>query len=36
MLQGISMQFYAQQRRKSGYSDQFHTYSQWFAAKFVF
>ena len=36
MPQGIPMQFFAQQRWKSGYCDQFHTYLQWFAAKFVF
>ena len=36
MPQGIPMQFFAQQWWKSGYCDQFHTYSQWFAAKFVF
>ena len=36
MPQGIPMQFFAQQRWKSGYCDQFHTYSQWFTAKFVF
>ena len=31
MPQGIPMQFFAQQWWKSGYCDQFHTYSQWFA-----
>ena len=36
MPQGIPMQFFAQQWCKSGYCDQFHSYSQWFAAKFVF
>ena len=36
MPQGIPMQFFTQQWRKSVYCDQFHTYSQWFAAKFVF
>ena len=36
MPQGIPMQFFAQQWGKSRYCDQFHTYSQWFAAKFVF
>ena len=33
--QGIPIQFFAQQWWKSGYCDQFHTYSQWFAAKFI-
>ena len=36
MPQGIPMQFFVQQWCKSGYCDQFHSYSQWFAAKFVF
>ena len=36
MPQGIPMQFFVQQRSKSGYCDQFHSYSQWFAAKFFF
>ena len=36
MPQGIPIQFFAQQWRKSGYCDQFHTYSQLFAAKFLF
>ena len=36
MPQGIPMQFFAQQWWKSGCCDQFHTYSQWFGAKFVF
>ena len=35
MPQGIPMQFFAQQWWKSGCCDQFHTYSQWFAIKFV-
>ena len=35
MHQGIPMQFFAQQWRKSGYCDQFHTYSQWFAVNFI-
>ena len=35
MPQGIPMQFFAQQWWKSGYCHQFHTYSQWFAVKFV-
>ena len=35
MPQGIPMQFFAQQWRKSGNCDQFHTYSQWFAVNFV-
>ena len=35
MPQGIPMQFFAQQWRKSGYCDQFHTYSQWFAVNFI-
>ena len=33
--QGIPMQFFAQQWWKSGYCDQFHTYTQWFAANFI-
>ena len=36
MLKGIPMQFFAQQLWKSGYCDQFHTYSQWFAVNFIF
>ena len=36
MPQSIPMQFFAQQWWKSGYCHQFHTYSQWFAVKFVF
>ena len=36
MLQGIPMEFFAQQWWKSGYCDQFYTYLQWFASKFVF
>ena len=36
MPQGIAMQFFVQQCSKSGYCDQFHSNSQWFAAKFVF
>ena len=36
MPQGIPIQFLAQHWSKSGYCDQFHTYSQWFAAKFLF
>ena len=36
MPQGIPIQFFAQQWCKSGYCDQFHTYSQWFTAQFVF
>ena len=35
MPQGIPMQFFAQQWWKSGYCDQFHTYSRWFAANFI-
>ena len=35
MRQGIPMQFFAQQRLKSCYCNQFHTYSQWFAANFI-
>ena len=35
MPQGIPMQFFAQQLWKSGYWDQFHTYSQWFAVNFI-
>ena len=34
MPQGILMQFFAQQLWKSGYCDQFHTYSQWFDVNF--
>ena len=36
VLQGIPMQFFAQQWWNSGCCEQFHTYSQWFEAKFVF
>ena len=36
MPQVIPMQFFAQQWLKSCYCDEFHTDSQWFAAKFVF
>ena len=36
MSQVISMQFFAQQWRKSSCCEQFHTYSQWFAAKLIF
>ena len=36
MRQGIHIQFFAQQWWKLGYCDQFHAYSQWFAAKLVF
>ena len=35
MPQGIPMQFFAQQWRKSGYCDQYHTYSQWLAVNFI-
>ena len=35
MSQDIPMQFFAQQWWKSGYCDQFHTYSQWFAVNFI-
>ena len=35
MPQGIPMQFFAQQWWKSGYCDQFHIYSQWFAVNFI-
>ena len=35
MPQGIPMQFFAQQWLKSGYFDQFDTYSQWFAVNFI-
>ena len=35
MPQGIPMQIFAQQWWKSGYCDQFHTYSQWFAVNFI-
>ena len=34
MPQGIPIQFFAQQWRKSGNCDQFHTYSQWFTVNF--
>ena len=36
MPQGIPVQFFAQDCRRSCCYDQFHTYSQWFAAKFNF
>ena len=36
MPQGIPMQFFAQQWLKSGYCDQFDTYSQWFAENLIF
>ena len=36
MPQVIPMPFYAQQWRKSCCCDQFHTYSNWLAAKFNF
>ena len=36
MPQGIPIQFSAQPWWKSDYCDQFHTYSQWFTANFVF
>ena len=36
MPQGIPMQVFAQQWRKLGCCNQFHTYSQWFAGKFSF
>ena len=36
MLQGIPMQFFAQQLQKSCCCDHFHTYSLWFAEKFIF
>ena len=35
MPQGIPKQLFAQQLWKSGYCDQCHTYSQWFAVNFV-
>ena len=35
MPQGVPMQFFAQQWWKSGYCDQFHIYSQWFAVNFI-
>ena len=35
MPQGIPMQFFTQQWGKSCCYDQFHTYSKWFAAKFI-
>ena len=35
MPHGIIMQFFAQQLWKSGFCDQFHTYSQWFAVHFI-
>ena len=34
MPQGIPMQFFVQQWRKSGGCDQSHTYSQWYLVKF--
>ena len=36
MPQGIPIQFFAQQWRKSGYCEQFHTYFKWFTAKIFF
>ena len=36
MYQVIPMQFFAQQWQKSCCCNQFHIYSQWFAAKFNF
>ena len=33
--QGIPIQFFAQQWWKSGYCDQFHKYSQWFAVNLI-
>ena len=36
MPQGIPVQFFAQDCRRSCCYDQFYTYSQWFAAKFNF
>ena len=35
MPQGIPMQFFAQQCWKSGYIDQFYTYSQWFDVNLI-
>ena len=35
MPQGIPMQFFVQHWWKSGYCNQFHTYSQWLAANFI-
>ena len=35
MPQDILMQFFAEKLWKSGYCDQFHTYSQWFAVNFI-
>ena len=35
MPHGIPMQFFTQQWWKSGYYDQFHTYSQWFAVNLI-
>ena len=32
---GIPMQFWTQQWWKSGYCDQFNTYSQWFAVNLI-
>ena len=36
MPQGIPIQFFDQQWRKTGNCDQFHTYLQWFVAKYFF
>ena len=36
MPQGIPMQFFGQQSLKSCCCDQFHTYSKWYEAKFIF
>ena len=33
--QGIPMQFFAKKWWKSGYCDQFHTYSQWLAVNLI-
>ena len=35
MPKGILIQFFAQQWWKSGYCNQFHTYSQWYAVNFI-
>ena len=35
MPQGIPMQFFAKQLLKTGYCDQFLTYSKWFAVNFI-
>ena len=35
MPKGIPLQIFAQQWRKSGYCDYFHTYSRWFAVNFI-